>query len=331
MAQSREVFVIQPGVQTRGISAFWYVDQQYRDTPTLTPGAAVTVADLKGPGIVTAIHMTQADINMRGMVLEIRYDGAKEPAVMCPISDFFADGCNKRSVNFHNRFTEKVPKAYNSYFAMPFKKSVQVIVRNDTDKFINVYLWLEWQTLPAWNPDFGYFHATYRRQAFEVTEKTRREFLHIQGRGQILGRQMSLVTDQGFSFVEEANQEFEIDGQPRVFDYLGTEDSFGFSWGFNFGGYTTPHSGITFLNNEAGKSYLSIYRFHDHMPVRFDKEFRWTMDWAHEDLGFGKQNRWADYATVAYWYQDEPGGFRHEPLPPMNERCLDILPKAPGK
>ncbi|MCX6997462.1 MAG: DUF2961 domain-containing protein, partial [Kiritimatiellaeota bacterium] len=100
MAQSREAFVIQPGVQTRGINAFWYVDQQYRDTPTLKPGAAVTVADLKGPGMITAIHMTQADINMRGMVLEIRYDGAKEPAVMCPISDFFADGCNKRSVNF---------------------------------------------------------------------------------------------------------------------------------------------------------------------------------------------------------------------------------------
>jgi hypothetical protein len=37
-----------------------------------------------------------------------------------------------------------------------------------------------------------------------------------------------------------------------------------------------------------------------------------------------------DYATVFYWYQDSPGGYRHEPLPPLAERCLEIIP-APRK
>jgi hypothetical protein len=75
---------------------------------------------------------------------------------------------------------------------------------------------------------------------------------------------------------------------------------------------------------------LSIYRFHDPMPIRFEKELVWTIDWRSEDPNFGPQSGWVDYATVFYWYQDTPGGYRHEPLRPVAARCLDILP-APEK
>jgi hypothetical protein len=73
------------------------------------------------------------------------------------------------------------------------------------------------------------------------------------------------------------------------------------------------------------QSRLSIYRFHDHMPIRFDKELRWFIDWKNET--FGKQRGWVDYATVFYWYQDSPAGFRHAALMPVAQRCLDLLPK----
>ena len=31
---------------------------------------------------------------------------------------------------------------------------------------------------------------------------------------------------------------------------------------------------------------------------------------------------WVDYATVYYWYQSVPGGFRHQPLRPVAEQEL---------
>jgi hypothetical protein len=32
-----------------------------------------------------------------------------------------------------------------------------------------------------------------------------------------------------------------------------------------------------------------------------------------------------DYASVFYWYQDDPAGYKHEPLPPASERRLTML------
>ena len=265
---------------------------------------------------------------LRGIVLEITFDGAEEPAVLCPVPDFFGDGCNSRSVEFASRFFEKVPVAWNSYFPMPFRTSAKVVFRNDTDVNAVAYAYLEWEKWPSWDTSLGYFHATYRRKGFMLTHSTREEFFRTKGRGQCIGRQFSIASNeprfQGFNFIMEGNNEVDIDGQRRRFNYLGSEDSFTFSWGFNRT-WTGPHAGMTHI--AAGPaSRLSIYRFHDHMPIRFEREFAWTIDWRNEDVAFGKQKGWVDCATVFYWYQDSPGGYRHEPLAPVAERCLDILP-----
>jgi hypothetical protein len=83
---------------------------------------------------------------------------------------------------------------------------------------------------------------------------------------------------------------------------------------------------------------LSIYRFHDHMPIRFSKSLRWHINWRHEK-GFTGNPKWAeavaaggcrvDYATVYYWYQSDAGGFSHEALPAPEERQLSMLSRKP--
>ena len=87
---------------------------------------------------------------------------------------------------------------------------------------------------------------------------------------------------------------------------------------------------MTHVTMKEDRSRLSIYRFHDHMPIRFDREISWTIEWRNEDVGFGQWKGWVDYATVFYWYQDQPGGYWHVPLPPLAERCLEMIP-APKK
>lgn len=183
--------------------------------------------------------------------------------------------------------------------------------------------------MPQWNPALGYFHATYRRKGFFLTNDSREEFFRVNGRGRFLGRQFSIASDEArfrnFGIVTEGNNEVSVDGHAKAFDYLGSEDSFAFSWGFNRL-WTGPHAGMTYLTMKGDQSRLSIYRFHDHLPIRFDHQFAWTLDWRNEDVGFGQWNGWVDYATVFYWYQDQPGDYRHAPLAPVAGRCLDILP-----
>ncbi len=236
-------------------NAGWKYDR-YSDLPSLDAGRRMVVADIQGPGIIRHIHTTRhqnPDLNARGIVLEITFDDAPEPAVVCPLADFFGDGCNGKSMYFSTPLIECAPWSYNCYFPMPFAKRAQVVLRNDTPQNAMNYSYVEWEPLQKWNPELGYFHATWRRTAFPLTKDTKATLFTVQGPGHLVGRQFSVVTDEplfrNFNFVMEGNNEVDIDGRERALDYLGTEDSFTFSWGFQdpFAGL---RAGMPFIGKE---------------------------------------------------------------------------------
>jgi len=332
--------VIKKDIKTGFSNGGWHLDR-YQDLDPLNAHHGIVIADLEGPGVIRHIHTTrhyQPDITTRGVVLLIYYDGAETPAVQCPLGDFFGDGCNGKSMDFTTPLIECAPGSYNTYIPMPFKKSAKVVLRNDTDVRLDNYSYVEWEPLEQWNAALGYFHATYQRRTFQLTNETRETFFHTRGAGHLLGRQFSVVTDEprfkDFAFVMEGNNEVDIDGRQRHLDYLGSEDSFTFSWGFQkpFAGC---HAGMPLVQT-GQRNLLSIYRFHDHMPIRFAKELTWSINWEYEFrkhpqwLESLRQRRqeggcWVDYATVFYWYQDVPAGFEHEPLAPVEQRITDLL------
>ena len=235
---SDNIAVIQNDSTTGFSNAGWKYDR-YQDLPSLDAHQRMVVADLTGPGIIRHIHTTRhhpPELTVRGIVLEIYFDDAQEPAVACPLADFFGDGCNGKSMYFSTPWVECAPWSYNCYFPMPFAKRAKVILRNDTDKDVMNYSYVEWEPLEKWSEQLGYFHATWKRRVFQLSKDTEMEFFHVQGSGHILGRQFSVATDeplfQNFNVVMEGNNEIDIDGRERAVDYLGTEDSFTFSWGF---------------------------------------------------------------------------------------------------
>jgi hypothetical protein len=344
-----EIAKIRPSAETGFSNGGWNLDQHPELEP-LKAGARITIADLRGPGIIRHIHTTRhdpAEVFARGIVLEIWFDGAETPAVMSPLADFFGDGANGRGMDFTSNLIECAPWSYNAYFTMPFKKSARVCLRNDTDRSTHNYSYVEWEKLPEWDESYAYFHATYARKSFRLLEDSDVLFFETTGRGHLIGRQYSVVTDEpefaGFNYVMEGNNEVEIDGRARALDYLGSEDSFTFSWGFQkpFAGL---RAGMTVVEKGKGRPQcVSMYRFHDYMPIRFQKSVRWRIDWSGErhmreflDGDFqaskGRGGCWVDYAVVYYWYQEEPGSFRHAPLEtPEERRAMMLHPNpAPG-
>ncbi len=338
LAQTADVAEIRTELRTGFAHAGWKYDR-YSEMPSLDANKPMLLADLKGPGIIRHIHCTRhhpEQLTSRGVVLEIYFDGSDTPAVMCPLADFFGDGCGGDSMNFSSEFIECAPWSYNCYFPMPFKESARVVLRNDTDKDLADYSFVEWENLPEWNDRLGYFHATYARKCFQLSKDSDETFFEIQGTGHILGRQYSVVTDEPmfgkFNTVMEGNNEIDIDGQVRQIDYLGTEDSFTFSWGFQET-FAAQRVGMPLVELKD-VNRLSIYRFHDHMPIRFTKSLKWHINWQNEkfftanpkwQMAVNGGGCWVDYATVYYWYQTVPGGFPHQPLPPLADRMKTML------
>ncbi|HBO45515.1 MAG TPA: hypothetical protein DD670_16605 [Planctomycetaceae bacterium] len=329
---------IKPDVRTGFGNAGWNLDR-YADLEPLHAGKTITLGDMKGPGVIRHIHMTRhrpKELFARGIVLEIWFDDADEPAVRCPVADFFGDGCNGNSMYFTSNLIECAPWSYNCYIPMPFAKRARVLFRNDTDRDAKCYAYVEWESLPEWDESLGYFHATYNRKCFQLTKETDEPFFEVKGKGHVLGRQFSVVTDEplfkGYMYVMEGNNEINIDGRERQIDYLGTEDSFTFSWGFQ-NTFAGLRAGMPLV--ETGPlNQLSIYRFHDHMPIRFNKSLEWRINWSKERLftrkpewseAVERDGCWVDYATVYYWYQNQPGGFKHQPLDPPAERQKTLL------
>jgi hypothetical protein len=334
--------VLRGEVETGFSNGGWKYDR-YKDLQPLEAHTSIVVADIDGPAIIRHLHTTRhwpVDTMSRGVVLQIYFDDAEEPAVNCPLADFFGDGCNGKSMYFSSSLIECAPWSYNAYIPMPFKKRARVILRNETDHRVSNYSYVEWETLPEWSDDLGYFHATYRRMPLQLTGETSEVFFHVEGSGHFIGRQFSVVTDEplfkNFELVMEGNNEVDIDGRERALDYLGTEDSFTFSWGFQ-ATFAGQHAGMPYIQ-KTDTLALSIFRFHDYMPVRFNREFRWTINWEYEFYWESKQQYladvrerarsggcWVDYATVFYWYQNVPGGFRHAPIEDLDRRTQAIL------
>lgn len=330
----------------------WNLDR-YAGLEPLKAGARIVIADLAGPGLIRHLHLTRhhpADVFARGIVLEIWFDGASTPAVMSPLADFFGDGCNGRAEDFSADLVECAPWSYNAYFVMPFRTRARIVLRNDTDRDAVDYSYVEWEKMPRWDGRYGYFHAAYRRRAFRLLRDTSELLFEVRGSGHLLGRQFSVTTDdplfRGFYYVMEGNNEVALDGRERALDYLGTEDSFTFSWGFRktFAGRS---AGMPLVEpgGEGRPAALSIFRFHDRMPIRFRRSLSWRIEWGQERHMHGSKDFeagvarhagdpdrcWVDYATVFYWYQDDPGGYIHAALEdPAGRRALMGRPNRAG-
>ena len=107
-----------------------------RRTLTVAGGQTESAFRLTGPGAITAIRVKMDFENraaemaaLRELCLQVRFDGQQQPAVWCPLGDFFGTAPGK---NLYQSYpTGMTEDGFYAYWYMPFARSAEVELVND--------------------------------------------------------------------------------------------------------------------------------------------------------------------------------------------------------
>ena len=304
-----------------------------RDFLSIEPGETVTLAQIKGPGIIHHIWVTISAEPFYGkkIMLRMYWDDETDPSVEAPIGDFFGvgHGLNRNYASLPFVCTSE-GRARNSFWQMPFKKSARIEVTNEGSRTVGAfYYYIDYREVKSLPDDTRYFHAQYHQEfpatavVFEKDQpqlnldgKENYLFLDAEGAGHYVGVSYSIL-NRTMGWWGEGDDFFWIDGK-KTPNFIGTgsEDYFCDAWGMResqslFYGCPLQEPGY-----DPGDK-ASVYRFHISDPIPFRKSIRVSIEHGHA-------NNRSDYlSSVAYWYQTEP----HKPFPVM-PAVHDRLPFA---
>jgi len=281
----------------------------YIQTMVVPPGESRSIPAIKGEKAVysfaarvagteestTWTDPKRAHVALRHLLLDIAFDG--EASIRTPLGDFFGSG---PGINpYENLLFSVSPDGWmTSRLMMPFKSSmtteiynagtvpytVELIISVCANKFTDksYHLRAQWGTLTreSWPP-------------FDLN------FLNTSGEGKVIGT-VYQVSNPSYIWWGEGDQKIFVDGEtfPSSFG-TGTEDDYGYAYGFN-GLFTRPYHAQTRVDGPASGGHISLNRWYvlDALPyrtsMRFDQEiWHWmncTAVWSH----------------VIYWYA-KPG------------------------
>lgn len=274
----------------------------------------VVLADIEGPGVIQQIWMTPTGV-WRNMILRIYWDDQEFPSVECPIGDFFANGWGKYAPVVSQAICVNPGSAFNCYWAMPFRKRCRITYENRSDDQSRLYFQINY-ALQEFPQDAAYFHAQFRRTNPLPYKEVYTILDGVEGQGHYVGTYMAWgVNNSGWW--GEGEIKFYLDGDeyPTICG-TGTEDYFCGSYNFEnqvtkqYEAYTTPYAGLPQIIRPDGvyqsQTRFGMYRWHMLDPIRFEKDFRVTI----QALGWRSGHRYLplqdDIASVAFWYQTLP-------------------------
>ena len=302
------------------------------------PGETVTLADLRGPGMVTHIWLTVAANEYgwpRLLRLRAYYDGSPTPSVDAPVGDFFAVGHGlEKPVNSLQIRDSSSGRSRNSYWPMPFHRSCRITITNEGRRRVsNLYYHVDWRKLPSLPAGTAYFHALYR-QALPAVSGQPYEILSVQGKGHYVGTVLSVIQNQPGWF-GEGDDLFYVDGEKTAgIQGTGTEDYFNDAWSLRVG--EGPYTGVPVAEGTGMGSRMTAYRWHLADPVPFYRSLRFVIEhagWTYNPNGSVRsafEERPDLFSSVAFWYQAGIASNLPEPpfgnarLPHGNARQIEV-------
>ncbi len=316
----------------------WDVTGRNMDAWIIPKGETRVLADIKGPGKITHIWMTQGNDDtefLRKILLRFYWDGEENPSILVPLGDFFCLGHGMvnsfQSLFFtastgqqsRNKFGHFV--ALNCYLPMPFNKSARVELVNETEFDHYQYFYIDYETYDSpLEDDVAYLHACFRREnptngwAHEITanakpaniindtDKDNYLLMEAEGEGHLVGFNLSVTNLQHFvkrpherTWWGEGDEMIFIDGEEWPPSIHGTGSEDFLNQAFGMQPNAYLYNGSSIYEHET-EGYQTSYVFYVTNPVRFTKSVRASIEHGH---GNHLSN---EYSSVAYWYQKEP-------------------------
>ena len=135
---------------------------------------------------------------LRGIRLDMFWDGADKPAVSAPIGDFFGHGLGRMATFQNALFASPEGRSFNCYIPMPFKTGMKVAVTNETQSNLAMFFFDIDCTLGDKLPEnTAYFHAHFRRENPTQLQKDYEILPKVAGRGRYLGANIGVIPNTG--------------------------------------------------------------------------------------------------------------------------------------
>jgi tetratricopeptide (TPR) repeat protein len=150
----------------------------------ISPGGTLLLADIEGPGIIRHFWMTNEKVKTEQAIADgkvtIRFywDGHEEPDLEVPLNEFFG----KKFTDAEEISWLENRKSKNAYYTMPFRKSVEVELKNNTDERLNDIYWqIDYEKVPEIPGDVKYFDLNTRVSKPVSLDSTKKANRHIRG------------------------------------------------------------------------------------------------------------------------------------------------------
>ena len=289
----------------------------HRANISLKPGATVTLFETNTPGRICGLRMAPAAAlagKSRNLLLRIRWDDDKQPAVLCPAGDFFGYAWGQPAMK--SLLVGTAAGVCYSYFPMPFDKSAKIELISTATNGPAVEVRAEVVHAPvARTAGEGKFYAHWRRE--NPTTKGRPfTFVQTQGAGHVVGcilQAQGMVSGNTHFF--EGDDETAIDGQTTIHG-TGSEDFFNGGW-YDVPGrwekrLSFPLSGCLGYQKPLGRT--GGYRLMLGDAYSFRKSIRQTIEHAPT-----QNSLQTDYCAVTFLYLRKPPTF-NQTLPSRDAR-----------
>ncbi|MDP9413771.1 MAG: DUF2961 domain-containing protein [Pseudomonadota bacterium] len=243
---------------------------------TIPVGRSHVLADIKGAGTIDRMWMTILDRSpdaLRGLRLDIFWDGAARPAVSVPLGDFFLHGASEMVPMETALFASPEGRSFVSYVPMPFRKAARLVLTNESKKQVNLIFYdINYRSMRSQPKDALYFHAWWSRERATPLGRDFRILPRTEGRGRFLGASVTVLTNPvyGKTWWGEGEVKIALDGDRSLPTLVGTgtEDYIGTAWGQ--GAYINRFQGAPIADEAQGR--WTFYRFHIPDPIFFTSD-----------------------------------------------------------
>jgi len=254
-------------------------------------GTSRWLLNVSGAGIINRIWITVSDRSpemLRGLKIEMFWDGEQKPAVSAPLGDFFGVGLGK-TATFHNTFfANPEGRSFSCIIPMPFKTGAKIKVTNESGKKLShIFFDVDFQSNTSWQEGWLYFHAYWSRDTATTVGKDFELLPSLKGKGRFLGVNIGINSNPIYGDAWWGEGEVKMylndDGKFPTLVGTGTEDYIGTGWGQ--GAFFNDYAGC--LISDAKAFQWAYYRYHVPDPVFFQTGLRVVI----QQLGGNMKNK----------------------------------------